>query len=69
MSRGCAGISVASYDDIDSALLLRPALTTIQQPVREIAGAGMDMITGSAPCASVLLAPILQKRESTAAPH
>jgi DNA-binding LacI/PurR family transcriptional regulator len=61
-------LSVASYDDIDLAVLFRPSLTTIQQPVRSLAAAGMDMITGTAPRQPVLLPPVLKERESTAAP-
>lgn len=64
-----AALSVASYDDIESAVLVRPALTTIHQPVQSLAGAGMDMITGTSERASVLLTPTLQVRESTAAPR
>lgn len=61
-----AALSVASYDDIESAVLVRPALTTIHQPVRHLASAGMDIVMGKAPRTSVLLSPMLQVRESTA---
>jgi LacI family transcriptional regulator len=64
-----ADLSVASYDDIETAVLVRPSLTTIHQPVRNLAGAGMDMVTGRAPRASVMLPPVLQVRESTAPPR
>jgi len=63
-----ATLSVASYDDIECAALVRPSLTTIHQPVRSIAGAGMDIITGGGARTSVLLPPDLKIRESTAAP-
>jgi LacI family transcriptional regulator len=61
-------LSVASYDDIDVVALFRPALTTIHQPVRRLAGAAMDIITRRAPRESVLLAAALEIRESTAHP-
>lgn len=62
-----SNVSIASYDDIAFASLARPALTTIHQPVRNLAATGMEMITGERPPASVLLPPVLRIRESTAA--
>lgn len=62
-------LSVASYDDLEIVALFRPALTTVQQPVRALAGAAMDIIAGSKPRQSVLLPPALKIRESAAAPR
>jgi len=59
-------LSVASYNDIATAALTRPALTTIRQPVREMVRAGMDIILGASPLKSVTLDPVLVLRESTA---
>lgn len=38
-------ISVIGYDDIDAGRLCRPALTTVRQPVRDLAKAGIKRIT------------------------
>ena len=62
-----AALSVASYDDIEFASLSRPSLTTVQQPVRDLAATSMAMITGARARASVVLPPLLQIRESTIA--
>lgn len=67
---GCgvpAVMSVASYDDIEFAGLSRPSLTTVRQPVRDLAATSMEMITGARARTSVMLPPLLQVRESTAA--
>jgi LacI family transcriptional regulator len=62
-----SALSVASYDDIEFAALARPSLTTVQQPVRSLAATSMEMITGARVQASIVLPPLLQVRESTAA--
>lgn len=59
-------VSVASYNDIVPAALARPALTTIHQPVRRLAAASMDIVTGKAPRQSLVFPPELMIRESTA---
>lgn len=64
-----AFISVASYNDILAAALVRPALTTIRQPVRRLAAASMDIVTGNASRASILLPPTLKIRGTTAGPR
>jgi len=61
-------VSIVSYDDIPFASLAQPALTTIQQPVRDLAATGMEIITGQKERRSIVLPPILRVRESTAAP-
>jgi Transcriptional regulators len=62
-------VSVASYNDIVSAALSRPSLTTIRQPVRRLAAASMDIVIGNAPRKSIVLPPELAVRESTAPPR
>ena len=60
-----SGIS-AGYDDVPLASLARPALTTIRQPVRELAAAAMDLATGHTPPANTLLPGELIVRASSA---
>lgn len=61
-------VRVAGYDDVDMARLLRPALTTIRQPVELAAQAMVDALLarldGQHPT-SVLLPTHLMLREST----
>ncbi len=58
-------VAVASYDDLPVAALLRPALTTIRQPARDLATAAMAIVTGEAPHKPVVLPAQLIVREST----
>ncbi|WP_438479073.1 LacI family DNA-binding transcriptional regulator [Oleiharenicola lentus] len=58
-------IAVASYDDVPMAVLMRPALTTIRQPARDLAATAMAIVTGDAPRAPVLLRGELIVRESS----
>jgi LacI family transcriptional regulator len=58
-------LAIASYDDLPVAALLRPALTTIRQPTRDLAAAAMAIVTGEAPATSILLPGELIIREST----
>lgn len=59
-------LAVAGYDDVPLASLARPALTTIRQPVRELAAAAMDLATGHTPPANTLLPGELIVRASSA---
>lgn len=59
-------LSVASYNDIDTASLTRPSLTTVRQPIRKMGRTGMDIAIGNLPLTSVTLPPVLKVRESTA---
>lgn len=59
-------LAIASYDDVPAAALLRPSLTTIRQPARDLATAAMAIVTGDAPLRPVLLPATLVARESTA---
>jgi LacI family transcriptional regulator len=62
-----ASLAIASYDDVPVAALMRPALTTIRQPARDLAAAAMAIITGDAPRTPVRLRGELIIRESTRA--
>jgi LacI family transcriptional regulator len=65
-------ISVVSIDDFPLAAVLNPALTTIRQPVREMAGLALDLLlrrlSGDPPVGPThrLVEPILIVRESCA---
>lgn len=64
-------ISVVGVDDIPAGLLVSPALTTVRQPIREMAVTGTAMLVGmleedGAPRGRRLLHPELVPRESTA---
>lgn len=65
-------ISVIGFDDIELASYLSPALTTIRQPKRDIgrraARTILDLIAGRQVPPATLLAPMLMRRETTAAP-
>ena len=61
-------VSLASYNDVPMAAMLNPSLTTVHLPVRELAGAAMDMATGRRAMRSVQFKPSLVVRESTAPP-
>jgi DNA-binding LacI/PurR family transcriptional regulator len=65
--------SVAGFDDIELARLVRPALTTVAQPVEDIGRLGakmlMDRLQHDAPGGTMLLPPRLVPRQSTAAPQ
>lgn len=62
-----AELAVASYDDVAFAALIRPSLTTIRQPARDLAAAAMAIVTGDAPAKPVLLRAELIVRESSGA--
>lgn len=67
-------LSVVGFDDIPDAALVRPALTTVRQPLMEI-GAGaarllLRILAGeSVPSECLLIDPILVIRASTALPR
>jgi DNA-binding LacI/PurR family transcriptional regulator len=67
-------ISVAGFDDIVLAELYAPRLTTVRQPMREMAAAafqsllGRDQSENAAGATSLLFRPELVVRESTGAP-
>ncbi len=68
-------VSVAGFDDIEFAQFTIPALTTVRQPIEELAHAGLQYllgaIEGSAPMereAIIRVAPELVVRESCAPP-
>lgn len=62
-------VSVATYNDILIPALVQPSLTTIRQPLRELAAASIEMVTGARPLESLVLPPELVTRASTAAPR
>lgn len=61
-------VSVSTYNDVIIPSIVRPALTTIRQPLGTLARACIDMVRGERPCESILLPPELVARESTVAP-
>lgn len=61
-------VSLASYNDVPLAALLNPPLTTVHLPVRELAGAAMDMAAGRRPARSLVIRPTLVVRESSTPP-
>ena len=65
-------ISVIGFDDIPTAATIRPALTTVRQPLYEMGRmAAMNLLqlipigTSSPPPQSILVSPTLVKRQST----
>lgn len=64
-------LSVAGFDDTPLASVVAPSLTTIYQPIRELAGKAADMLFGgveSGRDTSIVLAHRLVVRETTAPP-
>ncbi len=65
-------VSVAGFDDISLAQLIQPTLTTVHQPLDDMARIALErLITmiqkpNTDPGASVRIAPRLMSRESTA---
>lgn len=61
-------ISITGYDDTKYASFAVPALTTIRQPLSEVASAGVELvlerIRGDVPARSVVLRPELKIRSS-----
>ena len=60
--------SVVGYDDIDAATIIRPALTTLGQPLRELGRAAALMLfdlMDQRPVGDVIFEPRLQIRGST----
>lgn len=68
-----AHLSVAGFDDSPFASLVWPPLTTVRQPVAEMAVAAVDMLVsregGAAPTGPLVLRHALVERGSTAAPR
>ncbi|MGN7798609.1 LacI family DNA-binding transcriptional regulator [Leifsonia sp. 22587] len=68
--RDAADIAVVGFDDIPFSALVSPALTTVRQPLREMAEAvvalAADGTAGTDARTSLLFAPTLVERESTA---
>jgi LacI family transcriptional regulator len=67
-------LSIVGVDDIEVCQYLNPPLTTVRQPLLDMARAGIDMllslIRGEQPAAMhVLLEPTLTLRQSTAPPR
>jgi LacI family transcriptional regulator len=61
-------LSIVGFDDIPLASLVLPRLTTIRQPVHEIAEIAIHAVLGrSVISGSILLPPSVVERESTAA--
>ena len=67
------GCTVAGFDNIELAELVRPALTTVAQPIHDIGRLGaqmlIDRLAHQVPGGTMLLAPRLVMRESSAAPR
>jgi LacI family transcriptional regulator len=60
-------LSIVGFDDIPLASLVLPRLTTIRQPIQEIAEIAMQAVLGRAAIEEpILLKPFLVERESTA---
>ena len=63
-------LSIGGFDDIELGTLVRPLLTTIAQPIREIGEQSaqilIDMVQEKSEGASILLPPILVARDSAA---
>jgi LacI family transcriptional regulator len=67
-------VSIVGYDDVPMSAWLDPALTTVNQPIRDMAGTAarmlLDLSRGAGPAATrVDLVTELVVRESTAAPR
>ena len=67
-------ISLLGMDDIQLCTMVTPMLSTIHQPLREIAQESIRIIMENEPGAKpqprrVILTPTLQVRESTAPPN
>jgi LacI family transcriptional regulator len=64
-------ISVTGYDDIQYASFSSPSLTTVRQPIDDIARIAVDLVLerscSDAPCKRIVLEPQLIVRSSTAA--
>ena len=64
-------VSIVGFDDLAFAGFVRPALTTVHQPAREMGAAAVEVAIAALagrPTESVRLAPRLIVRESTVAP-
>ncbi len=66
-----AEISLAGIDDIPSAGCMIPALTSVRQPVAEMARHAFQLVTGNGAeeVDTIICTPSLQVRESCAPPH
>lgn len=64
-----ADLSVAGFDDSPFASLMWPPLTTVRQPLADMAVAAVDMLVERAPPAAAVLPHHLLARGSTAAPR
>jgi len=62
-------LSVCSYNDIEFASFFSPSLTTIHQPVREMANAALRISLGNLPPETIRLKPDLVIRRSTSPPR
>lgn len=64
-------LSIAGVDDIPFAHMAIPALTTVRQPIEQMAGAAFKLVTGgdSGNPSNVVVRPGLVVRESCAAPR
>ncbi|WP_294090670.1 LacI family DNA-binding transcriptional regulator [Sphingomonas sp.] len=64
-------VSIAGFDDTALASVVWPALTTIRQPVREMASNAADLLLSGDPASSErrTIAHMLVVRQSTAAPR
>ena len=63
-------VSIIGLDDIETAAMITPAVTTVAKPKREIGATGarmiLDMLNGKKNVASTFLTPFLIERESVA---
>jgi LacI family transcriptional regulator len=66
-----AALSVAGFDDTPLASIMAPSLTTVYQPIREMASLATDILLsrpGARPVASQVMAHRIVIRETTAPP-
>jgi len=66
LSRNDKNIAVTGFDDIEAARQFIPAITTIHQPIAEMARATMDAIIRNAPPNKISFTPELKIRRSSA---
>jgi DNA-binding LacI/PurR family transcriptional regulator len=69
-------VSIIGFDDAPWSPYVRPALTTVSQPIEEIGRKALDLLLGlidrgdcAGPCPQLRLAPSLVVRDSCAAPR
>jgi DNA-binding LacI/PurR family transcriptional regulator len=67
--RDVPDVSVVGFDDIPMSGFLSPTLTTVRQPLKEMAETVLQLILGEPVTRSTVFAPTLVVRESSGAPR